>query len=529
MTATGMYHDEALDLVSASLDWVLEPDEQAELDHHLAGCVSCRFEAEMILADDDRFDLFDWEDPLTQQSADWEADMNWGDSNRSDSDGDDKVGVPVWERERAPRPGDVDFDEEAVRPLTREDDDEDDTNIGHGRTEGDADDDTDATPADDPSAPLGGAMGDSEDADDDGDDVTDGSSAGDVEVDEALEELNARIAAEAEREAAAMSDDELADQDDEGPDVGAADCMADGVSRASQDRSLSAKDAEDVVRTAQDVQDAGDGSKIDVCLSARQIARDRGSNSRPESSMAAAALIRNALLRSRTGHTGIEAHQARGRLDSKGLHRIAYHDSKLFRRMHAPDPGRFLVWVMVDCSASMSGREIGDAASVARTMAQATGGTPNVRMAVWGWSDPFRTRAKRMASAGVIKVWETGQDTASVDDLTRLPMGGTPDSPVLSWAWRSILKQLNPGERAVIIMASDGQGYGNLGKVVADATKHGVIVRSVALGAYVNAAHQEKTYGPRGYVPWAGSIVETARPLGALMGRIAAGLEGTKR
>jgi hypothetical protein len=120
----------------------------------------------------------------------------------------------------------------------------------------------------------------------------------------------------------------------------------------------------------------------------------------------------------------------------------------------------------------------------------------------------------------VIKVWESGQPTTEVFRITQLGMGGTPDYPVLSWAWRNIRKDCQSGEKPMIIMCSDGQGYGNLGVAVAEARKHGVEVRSVAFGWGVNEASQETTYGRGNYIPWEGSILATARPLATMIGKL---------
>jgi len=52
----------------------------------------------------------------------------------------------------------------------------------------------------------------------------------------------------------------------------------------------------------------------------------------------------------------------------------------------------------------------------------------------------------------------------------------------------------------------------------------GVIVRSVALG-YIYSDDQERIYGRNNYIPWAGTMLRTARPLARLVARIVSGLE----
>ena len=333
----------------------------------------------------------------------------------------------------------------------------------------------------------------------------------------------------------AMSDEDLSNIDVPEPTAGKGSlpvCAADGVEDSARENGAKfgdhvRKQAERDVRAAEFVEDAHTDatwgrSKIGVCRSIKGLKlRERSRyDEDPEVSGAAAAVIRNALLRSRTGHTGLETHQSRGRLDNKSLYRIASQDPRLFHRRIAPDPGRYLLWIMVDVSGSMSGRPVSEAASVARALADASSGTPSIRMAVWGWSDPFLREQQRIASAGVAKVWESGQPTSEVFKITRLSMGGTPDVMVLSWAWRAILKECRSDEKPMIVMCSDGQGYRGMDGVVADARKHGVEVRSVSFGWGVNEDYQEKIYGRGKFIPWEGSILATARPLATMIGKL---------
>ncbi len=117
--------------------------------------------------------------------------------------------------------------------------------------------------------------------------------------------------------------------------------------------------------------------------------------------------------------------------------------------------------------------------------------------------------------------------TSEVDKLTQLSMGGTPDRAVLSWAWTEIKRQAHGDEKPVIVMASDGWGYGgwdsngSLASVVVTANKHGVEVRSVAIGN-IDTDMQLETYGRGNFIPWQGSIIETARPLGMMLTSLAA-------
>jgi hypothetical protein len=298
-------------------------------------------------------------------------------------------------------------------------------------------------------------------------------------------------------------------------------CPADGVDSAAVrngvfDTLRGKQEAEQAVQAEARMQPDGDGNLVDVL---RYVPRDQPLAS-PHRSGAAVAAVRDAFMRSRSGHTGIDRRQARGRLVSHDLDRVARQDYRVFSRRHAPDPGRLLIWVLVDCSSSMGGKPIDDATAVATALADASRTCPNVRMAVWGWSDPFTGLGTSRATAGAARVWETGMQVAEVGRLRDLDMGMTPDAIVIGWAWRAILKDARPGERPVIIVGSDGFGQNNMSDIVGQARRHGVDVRSVALG-HLSESAQEARFGRGNYITWQGSMDATARPLGTLVADLA--------
>ena len=298
---------------------------------------------------------------------------------------------------------------------------------------------------------------------------------------------------------------------------------SDAVDQAVKDNDVDAGDIKDlkdeaqsIIENERNIESDGHWNAIDVARSLRGITH--GGERLGPSSMAMR-YIRNAILRSRTGHTETSTFQKRGRLDQMGLERIARGDARIFERRTAPSPGKYLVWLMVDCSSSMSGK-VEKAAQVAHAMATATGGTPSVRMAVWGWSYAFR--ASR-ANAGVAKVWETGQDTNEIFRISGLRMGGTPDAAIMAWSARAILKAVRHDETPVLIIASDGEGDATMTARVEEARRMGVVVKSVSFGYGFRADAQAARFGRGNYVPWMGSIIDTARPLADLFARITSG------
>lgn len=373
-----------------------------------------------------------------------------------------------------------------------------------------------------------------------GEDAESAASDGDADDDEEIDaeaagtDSAASHADEADDDSDELSDEELNDltqQQSERAGQELPRCVGtDAVNRAAADQGVDQLDIEDAkekaqeaVEAARDGEDDGHGGTVDVARSLKGLIHGR-INGRASTWMkpsdAASRHIRDAILRSRSGHTGVSRYQKRGALDNRGLHRIASRDSRLFSKKHAPDPGKYLIWVMVDVSSSMAGDAVRQAAQVAEAIAAASRSTPNTRVQVWAWSNAFRPNR---GGAGVARVWQDGQPTTDVFKLCDLPMGGTPDVPVLTWAARAINREARGGEQPVIFFASDGEGnYGNgaTKEAVAEVRKLGVDIRSISLGDWVTEEDQIDMYGQSNYVAWQGSILATANPLARMIARI---------
>ncbi len=256
-----------------------------------------------------------------------------------------------------------------------------------------------------------------------------------------------------------------------------------------------------------------DGTPVDVAQSTRDL--DRTGDLLPQRDPAASRPIRDAILRSRTGHTDTISHQRHGRLDQRGLHRIASKDVRIFDKKRATSPGKYLVWLMLDTSSSMNSH-MAATAQVAMAIADATQHVPTVRAEAWAWSSSYRGRAM----AGVARLWKSGQPSTEIAKVVTLRRGGTPDAPVLQWATEAILRDVRGDETPVIIFCSDGMGQPTMADSIAVARARGIDVRSVALGADIKDDKQRGLYGDGNYVPWMGSILSTARPLATMIARI---------
>lgn len=278
--------------------------------------------------------------------------------------------------------------------------------------------------------------------------------------------------------------------------------------------------ADNVIEAARNEESDGHGNTVDVNRSLRGITAGGEKGRR---SAVAAKYIRNAIMQSRSGHTTHEPYKPHGRLDQRGLHRAATRDYRLFERRKAPSPGRYNIWVMVDMSSSMGGwgsmtGPCVHAAGVAHAMASASLLVHTVRMSVWAWTDAFRPSSN--ADAGVALAWRTGMNPDQALRLSTVKQGGTPDSTVMGWAARAILKDTRPEEEPVIIFISDGAGWGDMNERVAEAKKMGVAVYSVSFGGGFTGQEQLARFGKGNYIEWAGSIEATARPLAKLFARI---------
>ncbi len=283
-------------------------------------------------------------------------------------------------------------------------------------------------------------------------------------------------------------------------------------------------EADAIIESHRNQETDGHGGTVDVNRSLRGIT---GGLPRATPSSVAAKYIRNAIMQSRTGHTDHSPFKRHGRLDQRGIARIANQDYRLFEKRSAPSVGRYNIWVMVDASDSMTwggyddqGAPLQKAAAVAHAMAVASTTIPTVKMSLWAWTDPFRGGS--YVDAGAALAWRTGMDTDQALRLSTVKTGGTPDAVVMGWAARAIKKETVGEEIPVIIFASDGAGYGEMNERIKEARAMGIQVYGVSFASGMDEV-DERRFGKNNYVKWMGSIEATARPLAKLFARITGG------
>lgn len=288
-----------------------------------------------------------------------------------------------------------------------------------------------------------------------------------------------------------------------------------GTDSSKGQSTTTAQTAQAAIDLEKDTVDIG-GTRVDVSRSLRGISRGR--LPAPVNNLASRH-IAAAINRSRTGHERVDTFQKRGRLDGRGLHRTGLGDVRVFERRTAPSPGRYLVWVMVDCSSSMDGAPITEVTKTAHAFAVAGRGIPSVRMAVWGWT----TGLRKMGQASVVKAWETGEDPGNVLNLWGAPRHSTPDNQTMRWATKAIKAATRGSEKPVIVFLSDGegdQGPQAMDIAVAEARREGIEVIGVGYSTAVTEDTLVRRFGKGRYVPFRGSVEATSKPLADIIANV---------
>ncbi len=225
------------------------------------------------------------------------------------------------------------------------------------------------------------------------------------------------------------------------------------------------------------------------------------------------AAVRGAFIRSRGGHFSISGAKKRGTLDRRSLHKVSMGDAAIFERRTDPSPARYNIYFLLDTSGSMIGQPIEQSVGVTMAICEALSFVPTVTATVFTWSDT--------GLAQVCEVWRTGQPVTNINRV--VVCGGTPDSIIMGWAGKRILRDTAADVKPVIIMLSDGIGHPDmLAEAVRSLQRRGVGVYSVALKHNVDEDFQRDTYGHNNYVtaPVGDDVKLIASPLARLIAEI---------
>jgi hypothetical protein len=375
------------------------------------------------------------------------------------------------------------------------DESEDSDSQGSSSAQGDSEDSEDA----------------SEDSDSDSEDQSEGSDSGTAQQ-------GGTGASSAD--ASEMSDSDLAAQADEIDTNAQAECSDLGLDHAEYEREATEAYKVPTVQVLNPDRDKSHRGERDW---------------EPRTNASLRAAIRAMFLQQRSPHGGTARIQKRGRVDSRGLYRIADNDPRVFKRSTADSPKRRLVWVLVDNSGSMYYGETYDGsgeaeartcADIAYEIAMGSRGLDAIRMSVFSWTTAMGgngtvTPKRATDTCSIGNVWNTGDNPRDIYRIGNMPSSGTPTGAVLRHAGREIRKAKRAEETATIIMLTDGDADDpdSMIQAVETVRKTGVDVRAVALGPNVRGHIMTRAFGApgKGWIEYQGSIAAMAMPIARLV------------
>ena len=88
----------------------------------------------------------------------------------------------------------------------------------------------------------------------------------------------------------------------------------------------------------------------------------------------------------------------------------------------------------------------------------------------------------------------------------------------MRWAVDTLTRAMQPDERGVIVMYSDGAGQGMaaLAGQIERGRQRGLTVFGIAAGQHIDLT---PAYGADAWIKWAGSVKATAQPLADIIGK----------
>ena len=232
--------------------------------------------------------------------------------------------------------------------------------------------------------------------------------------------------------------------------------------------------------------------------------------------------LAQAITNSRTGGNAPQRFQRHGRLDRRSLARVGVADSRVFIRKSAPAPDKVRVTILLDASASMkapaNGRYLYEftsraqlAAQVGRDLAGATELLP------WVTADVVAFTTYQ--DVVLYPLWESGEDTATMDSYSNVRMAGTEEGYAIAYAYDELQERLQSREQGLIIIVSDGSPGErvHVKSVVDTCRKNGVPVVSVAI---TESAAQPVMYGKENVVKYDKNSLKLARDMAKVIGRV---------
>lgn len=229
----------------------------------------------------------------------------------------------------------------------------------------------------------------------------------------------------------------------------------------------------------------------------------------PSRAAALAAVLNSSKRATGTVERGLRS----GRLDRRGLHRVAVADPRVFTQKTAVAPQRVRAYITIDASGSMGeGRKMQQAVQAGIDLAGA------IEQIAWAKGKVYAHTSGGVGGM-VVPLWESGQPLTNVAAYYDVPQGGTPESVDLAFVCDDLLDDLRSGERGVVIIVSDGQpSLPEHVKAVAEFYRsRGLRVVSVAIDIDLTSEQQHFMYG-RDFVPYNSNMAVFSRALAKVIG-----------
>ena len=222
----------------------------------------------------------------------------------------------------------------------------------------------------------------------------------------------------------------------------------------------------------------------------------------------------------RRGHARPVYGRTSGHIDHRNLWKASTGDNRVFSKPGAASPTRIRLVVLMDLSGSMTGDPATKAAQMCWDLICAAVQVPTVTLEVWGHTTGMYVGTGEVAPDGVdgcqhgsafiklVELWKHGYKVKDFwEAIVANDFGGTEDGWVQQTLAHDVEQRLQPGERMVLVIVSDGEPayqeggmehtieHGHVRGVVNAIRRRGHAVISVACSDELRRLVQANMYG----------------------------------